>query len=194
VSTRARLRLILKLILFRLEAAVRSIRIFFALLFLFAASGALRAQNVRVDYDTNLDFSQFKTYAWEKGTPAKNSLWDQRITDGVDKQMVEKGFQKVSLSEHPDLVVLYHAALGEQTELNTLGMGWGARWGGRGTTTVDKIPTGQVTIDIGDAKTKKLAWMGTAKDTLSNNPQKDEKNLNKALAKMFKNFPPKPKK
>ena len=57
-------------------------------------------------------------------------------------------------------------------------------------TTVDKIPTGQVTIDIGDAKTKKLAWMGTARDTLTNNPQKDEKNLNKALDKMFKKFPP----
>jgi hypothetical protein len=169
---------------------MRSMRILFVLLLMFAASGAVRAQNVRVDYDTNLDFSQFKTYAWEKGTPAKNSLWDQRIRDGVDKEMIEKGFQKVELTANPDLVVLYHAALGEQTELNTMGMGWGARWGGGGRTTVDKIPTGQVTIDIGDAKTKKLAWMGTARDTLTNNPQKDEKNLNKALDKMFKKFPP----
>jgi hypothetical protein len=169
---------------------MRSMRILFVLFFALVASGTLRAQNVRVDYDTNLDFSQFKTYAWEKGTPAKNSLWDERIRNGVDREMVEKGFQKVDLSANPDLVVLYHAAAGEQTELNTMGMGWGARWGGRGTTTVDKIPTGQVTIDIGDAKTKKLAWMGTARDTLSNNPQKDEKNLNKALDKMFKKFPP----
>jgi hypothetical protein len=165
-------------------------RILLVLLLALASSAVVRAQNVRVDYDTNLDFSQFKTYAWEKGTPAKNTLWDQRIRDGVDKEMIEKGFQKVELSANPDLVVLYHAALGEQTELNTMGMGWGARWGGRGTTSVDKIPTGQVTIDIGDAKTKKLAWMGTARDTLSNNPQKDEKNLNKALDKMFKKFPP----
>src|SRR6202000_1651982 len=104
--------------------------------------------------------------------------------------MIAKGFQRVELTANPDLVVLYHAALGEQTELNTVGMGWGARWGGGGRTTVDKIPTGQVTIDIGDAKTKKLAWMGTARDTLTNNPQKDEKNLNKALDKMFKKFPP----
>ena len=173
---------------------MRSTRILFVLLLVFVATGTVRAQNVRVDFDTNLDFSPFKTYAWEKGTPAKNSLWDQRITDGVDREMAAKGFQKVTLTEHPDLVVLYHAALGEQTELNTMGMGWGARWGGGGRTTVDKIPTGQVTIDIGDAKTKKLAWMGTARDTLTNNPQKDEKNLNKALDKMFKKFPPKPKK
>jgi len=173
---------------------MRSIRIFCVLLLVLAASAAVRAQNVRVDYDTNLNLAPFKTYAWEKGTPAKNSLWDQRITDGVDQQLAAKGLQKVALDANPDLVVLYHAALGEQTQLNTMNMCWGARWGGRGTTTVDKIPTGQVTIDIGDAKTKKLAWMGTARDTLSNNPQKDEKNLNKALAKMFKQFPPKPKK
>jgi Domain of unknown function (DUF4136) len=138
---------------------MRSIRTLLVLLLVFAATGAVRAQNVRVDYDSNLDFAPFKTYAWQQETPAKNSLWDQRITGGVDREMAAKGFEKVALTANPDLVVLYHAALGEQTELNTMGMGWGARWGGRGATTVDKIPTGRVTIDIGDAKTKKIAWM-----------------------------------
>lgn len=58
------------------------------------------------------------------------------------------------------------------------------------TTTVDKIPTGQLSVDIGDPKTKKLLWLGTASDTLSDNPDKNQKKLNSALQKMFKKFPP----
>jgi hypothetical protein len=152
------------------------------------------AQNVKVDYDRTLSFQPFKTYAWTVGTPAKNSLWDQRIIDGVDKQLAAKGFRKVEANSDPDLIVLYHAAIGQQEELNTTNMGgWGLRWGGgMATTTVERIPVGQLTVDIGEAKTKKLAWMGTSSDTLSDDPDKNQKKLQKALDKMFKKFPPLP--
>jgi Domain of unknown function (DUF4136) len=62
------------------------------------------------------------------------------------------------------------------------------------TTTVDKIPTGQLSVDIGDAKTKKLLWLGTSSDTLSDNPEKNQKKLSSALNKMFEKFPPPEKK
>jgi hypothetical protein len=154
------------------------------------------AQNVKVDYDRSLSFQVFKTYAWTTGTPAKNSLWDQRIIDGVDKELAAKGFRRVEPNSDPDLLVLYHAAVGQQAELNTTNMGgWGWRWGGgMSTTTVEKIPVGQLTVDIGDARTKKLAWMGTSSDTLSDDPDKNQKKLQKALDKMFKKFPPPPAK
>ena len=58
------------------------------------------------------------------------------------------------------------------------------------TTTVEKIPVGRLVVDIGDAKTKKLLWLGDASDTLSDKPEKNEQKLNKALEKMFKKFPP----
>jgi hypothetical protein len=121
---------------------------------------------------------------------------DQRITDGIDKQLAAKGLQKVEASANPDLVVLYHAAVGSETQLNTMSTG-GYRWrGGMGTstTTVEKIPIGQLTVDIGDAKIQKLLWMGTASDTLSDKPEKNEKKINNALEKMFKKFPPPVKK
>ncbi len=151
--------------------------------------------DVNVDWDRTANFANYKTYAWQTGTPAKNQLWDQRITDGVDKQLAAKGFQKVDIGNNPDLIVLYHAASGADTQLNTTNMGgWGWRWGGTSTTTVNTIPTGQLSVDIGDAKTKKLLWMGSSSDTLSGNPDKNQKKLDSALDKMFKKFPPPEKK
>ena len=168
------------------------------LLMTFAASAAdVWAQKVTVDFDKAANFAVYKSYAWAKGTPARNPLMDQRITDGVDKRLGSKGLQKVDASANTDLIVLYHAAVGTETQMYTVntggGYGWGYRWGGgmnTSTTTVEKIPVGQLTVDIGDANTKKLLWMGNASDTLSDKPEKNEKKINKALDKMFKKFPP----
>jgi hypothetical protein len=170
---------------------MKSLRIILSLLFL-AGGIATFAQKVTVDYDHHANFQNYKTYAWAKGTPLANQLWDQRVIDGVDKKLAAKGFQKVDASASPDLYVLYHAAVGQQAQINTTSMGgWGWRWGGgMATTTVDRIPVGQLVVDIGDAKTKKLMWLANSSDTLSDNPDKNQKKLDKALGKMFKNFPP----
>jgi hypothetical protein len=164
---------------------------------LLAGSSAVIAwgQQVQVDFDKDANFATYKTYAWAKGTPVQSPLMDQRIVDGVDKQLAAKGMQKVEPGANPNAIVIYHGAVGTETQLNTMstgGYGWGGRWGGMGmsTTTVDKIPVGQLVVDIGDASTKKLLWMGNASDTLSDKPEKNEKKINKALDKMFKKFPP----
>jgi hypothetical protein len=174
----------------------RPSRILVGSLFLFTlAALAVWAQDVKVDYDHGASFQGFKTYSWVSGTPAKNPLNDQRIMAAVDAQLSMKGFEKVTAN--PDLDVLYHASTSTQTQLNTMNMGpgWGWGWGGgTSTTTVQQIPIGQLSIDIGDAKTKKLMWLGTASDTMSDNPQKNTNKINKAVAKMFKNFPPSPPK
>jgi len=41
-----------------------------------------------------------------------------------------------------------------------------------------------------DAQNKQLIWRGTAQDTLSEKPEKNENKLDKATEKMFKHFPP----
>lgn len=50
---------------------------------------------------------------------------------------------------------------------------------------------GTLILDMYDAQTKQLLWRGTSEDTLSDKPQKNENKLDKAVEKMFKNFPPK---
>jgi hypothetical protein len=189
-------------LLFEGELSMKRISFVGLVLLLFTALGSLNAwgQKVSVDFDKEANFTAYKTYAWTQGTSVQNPLMDQRITNGVDKQLATKGLQKVDASANPDLVVLYHGAVGTETQLNTMntgGYGWGyRRAGGMGmsTTTVDEIPVGHLTVDIGDAKTKKLLWMGNASDTLSDKPEKNEKKINNALEKMFKKFPPPVKK
>jgi hypothetical protein len=78
--------------------------------------------------------------------------------------------------------------------LNTFydGFGGGRRFGGFGdaTTTTDTYKVGDLVVNLFDAKTKNLIWRGSSSDTLSNNPDKNTKNLDKGVQKMFAHFPP----
>ncbi|MCI0661142.1 MAG: DUF4136 domain-containing protein [Acidobacteria bacterium] len=170
------------------------------LLLLFITGGSL-AQDVKVDWDKTTSFAGFRTYAWGNNTHAQNPIMDQRIIQGIESQLAAKGLQKVEAAANPDLVVLYHAATSTETQINTIdsgawGPGWGWGWGGGGmsTSTVNKIPIGQLIVDIGDVKSKKYIWRATASGTISDNPEKNQKTLNKALVKMFDKFPPPVKK
>lgn len=173
-----------------------------AIVLLLVISLPALAQKVTVDYDKAASFTNFKTYAWKEGTPAKNPLIQTRITSAIDKELAAKGYMKVDAEQNPDLVVLYHAAVDVETQINTVSMGgyygwygpYGGGGGGSSTTYVDKIPVGTLRVDIGDVKNKKLLWQGKAVSNLSDKPEKVEKTINKSAEKMFKNFPPDAKK
>jgi hypothetical protein len=77
------------------------------------------------------------------------------------------------------------------------GGGWGwRRFGGYGdsfgdaTTTEQDYKEGTLVVDIFDAKSKQVIWRGSAEGALSDSAAKNEKNLDKGVAKMFKEFPP----
>jgi hypothetical protein len=74
-------------------------------------------------------------------------------------------------------------------------MGGGIRWGGMATATSSNIDVGTLVLDMYDPATKQLVWTGSATKTMdpSSNQQKNEKNLDKAMAKLLKNYPPKSK-
>jgi hypothetical protein len=61
---------------------------------------------------------------------------------------------------------------------------------GTSTTNVRTYTQGTLIVDIWDAKAKELIWRGVASDTLSEDPQKNVEKGSKALAKMFKFYPP----
>lgn len=172
----------------------------FPLLTLLFLTTFAMAQKVQTDYDRGATFSNYHTYAWTAGTPVSNQLMDGRIHDNVDQQLAAKGLQKVTDPDKADLLVAYEAAIGQQTQMNTTDLGGWGGWGGyRGyggmggmsTTTVQNIPVGQLIVLLGDNKTKKVVWRGTASDTLSDNPDKNTKKVQKATAKMFSKYPPK---
>src|ERR1700688_4481198 len=52
------------------------------------------AQQVKTDYDRSADFSQYKTYSWEK-VQTQDSLWVSRIKDAVNSALTAKGWTQV---------------------------------------------------------------------------------------------------
>ena len=101
----------------------------------------------------------------------------------------------------------YQVAIAQEKEFTSYntsygyGPGWGRGWyGGMGTTMstgqTNTIYVGQIGIDMYSTADKQLVWRGTASKTLDTKakPEKRQKNLAKGLAKLFKNYPPPPKK
>jgi uncharacterized protein DUF4136 len=156
------------------------------------------AQEVNVDFDKTANFKKFKTFAWKEGMSTGNPFADQRIKEAVELQLGSRGLRR-AMNVDPDCLVVFHASTSEDLSLNTYYSGWGPGWypywGGPATvtTTVDRQKKGTLIVDLWDASTKKLFWRGVAQDTLSDKSEKNEKKIQKAAAKMFKQFPP-PKK
>jgi Domain of unknown function (DUF4136) len=66
--------------------------------------------------------------------------------------------------------------------------------GGMASATSSTLQVGTSAFDVYDQAGKQLIWKGTATKTLPpKDPDKKQKNLDKAVAKLLKNFPP-PKK
>jgi hypothetical protein len=154
------------------------------------------AQDVTYDYDKTADFSRLKTYAWAQGASVNDELNHKRIIAAVEAQLAAKGFTKVEASENPDVLVAYSARFGRDVQVTGYSTGWGGtRWGpGRtGSARVEETVTGALSVDIVDAKTKSILWRGIARKDLDvdASPEKRNKNINKAMEKLFKNYPPK---
>ncbi len=169
-------------------------------LFFLTTLGPAFAQHVTTDFDHQANFSQYKTYSWQSIQPA-NSLWDARIKNAVDAQLAAKGWTQVDSGGDVAIVAIKTTQTQRslQTFYDGMGGGWGwRRFGGGGfgeaTTTEQDYKEGTLVVDMYDAKTKQLIWRGSAEDTLSNKAAKNEKNLDKGIAKMFKKFPPEPAK
>ena len=164
------------------------------LMFLFA--GVASAQQVKTDYDRGTNFAQYKTYSWEN-VKTKDQLDVDRIKSAVNAALAAKGWTQVDTGG--DVSVVAMEITSTQQTLNTfyngMGGGWGwRRFGGGGfgeaTTTTDTYKVGTVVVDLFDSKTKQLVWRASESDTLSNNSDKNIKNLDKGVDKMFKKFPP----
>jgi hypothetical protein len=156
------------------------------------------AEQVKTDYDRNADFSRYKTYSWGN-VHTQNPLWVDRAKAAVNSALAAKGWTEVESGG--DVSIMAMEMTKDHRTLNTyydnFGGGWGWRWGGgfgdgfgTSTTTEDTYKVGTLVVDLFDTNTKKLIWRGSASDTLSDNSDKNIKNLNMGVQKMFEHFPP----
>lgn len=161
---------------------------------LLACSGAF-AQDVSYNAMPGVDFSKYHTYKWVtiQGASYPNQILDTQIKNSIDSQLSAKGLTKTD-SEKADLYVGYQASIDQERQWNAYGMGGGLRWGGgMATAQSSTIGIGTLVLDMYDPSTKQLVWTGRATKTLDPNASQDkkQKNLDKAMQKMLKNYPPK---
>jgi hypothetical protein len=187
----------------------RALNVFTIALFVLMAGVAASAQDIRYNFLPGTDFAKYRTYKWARASNAQypSQILDGQIMQAIDAQLSLKGLQKSS-TDDADLVVIYQAAVDQEKQWNSYTTGdtmWGyGRWGGWGgygggmsttTTTSETIRIGTIDVDIYDVAAKNQVWKGSASKTLGSgkDPAKVNKNLNKAMEKLFKKYPPPPK-
>jgi hypothetical protein len=167
---------------------------------LVVGAGTVLAQDVSVNYVPGTDFSKYKSYKWVQiqGAEKPDQIIDSQITLAIDKALAAGGLTKVT-GDKADLYIAYQIAYTKEQQWTTYNVGGPYAWrygGGTGMATSSTIAIGTVALDMFDPAAKELVWKGKASKTLSNekDPAKRQKNIDKAMAKLLKDFPPKPKK
>jgi Domain of unknown function (DUF4136) len=146
-------------------------------------------QQVSVNYNHGQSFAQYHTYAWgsNNANQIQNSILAQVAQQDIDAAMQAKGLQKVKESEKPDLILTANGGMKQETSYTA----WGMRGigGGMGGITPQQNVEGTLIVDLYDAKTQSLVWRGIGQDTLTNNGNKNQQIVQKAIQKMFKQWP-----
>jgi hypothetical protein len=183
--------------------------VMFALALAVAGATSAYAQDVRYNFDKQADFAKFKTFKWVtiKGGKHVNDLVDQQIRAAIESELATKGLVRTD-ADNADLYIGYQAAVDTEKQVNTFDTGWGygpgwygpGWYGGGGmsssTSTTSTIYIGSIAVDMYQSSAKSLVWRGMASKTIDTKakPEKQQKNLAKAMAKLFKNYPPPVKK
>jgi len=156
------------------------------------------------DFNPNLDFSKYKTFAYIGGVESlvmmqlNPELLNNRIHRAVVRELAVKGLREVQPEENPDLVVRYWV----EAESNAQVTGT-AHWGTYGSyyygywtvmyTTMSTTVThkGLLGIELIDAKARDLAWrLFVSEKIIHNDPDKIWKTADRNIIKAFKNYPP----
>jgi hypothetical protein len=152
-------------------------------------SAIAAGQQVSVNYNHSQSFSPFHTYAWASNNTnqIQNSILAQVAQQDIDAALQGKGLQKVQESQKPDLILAANGGMRQQTSYSA----WGMRGigGGMGGITPQQNVEATLIVDLYNAGTQSLIWRGIAQDTLSNNGDKNQKMVQSAISKMFKQWP-----
>ncbi|ANE49212.1 DUF4136 domain-containing protein [Flavisolibacter tropicus] len=157
---------------------------------------------VNSDYDKNVDFAKYKTFALFKSDSSQtiSQLNQSRIADAIRGEMVKKGFQEAT--SNPDVLINSVAIFKDRTSVSATNYGYGGvyrpyYWGGGvGYTNYDvqHYKDGSLIIDIIDANTQKLIWQGIGNKEIDGPIKDPDTKIPKAISMIMEGFPPKAKK
>lgn len=160
------------------------------LLTVICAATITLAQDIQYNYDRKADFAAYKTYQWvERERKMTDQLVDQDIRRAIEGELAQRGLQRVESGG--DLHIAYRTAVDQEKQLDAWTMG--PRWSGMARANTSTIEVGTLLISMYDPAKKQLVWRGSVSKTLNvrKDPDKNYRNLEKAVAKLLRNYPPK---
>jgi hypothetical protein len=162
------------------------------------------AAKLATDFDPNLTFANYKTFAYLGGQEQLQRLQlnpdqlNNQVYRSIARELTNKGLREVQPTENPDLVVRYWIETKNET-----GVGYGASWGIYGTywtghwsvqyvsMHTHSVNEGILGIELIDAKTRNLAWRMLATEKVYHTePAKILKLVDKSINEGFKGYQP----
>lgn len=175
---------------------MRILKITPVLLLLTVIVSACSSVRVASDYDREVNFNQYNSYAFFKPGIDKAEISDldkKRILRAIEAEMQRKGFTK---SQDPDLLVSIFTKTNENINIYQNNMGYGYGWGwhpwywGSGYNTVSRTSEGTLYIDLIDAEGKELVWQGMGTAALASDVNKKQKRINEIVQEILAKYPP----
>ncbi len=144
---------------------------------------------VSTDYDTQVKFENYKTFAFYKPGIDRVEISDldkKRILRAIEIEMVAKGFTK---STSPDLLINISTKTEKNVNVYDVGFGWGPWFGGMGRNILTST-NGILHIDFINSKDKQLVWQGTGIGYLTHNAKKKDERIQTFVSKILEKYPP----
>ena len=159
--------------------------------------GLALAQDVTVNFAPGVDLSNYRVYKWVRidGSSYPNELLDTQIKKAVEAELQSRGLTSgLDFSNLLSLFLAYQVSVTQPQEPKYYSSD-GIQWGG-GAAKRPTLGIGAIELHMYDPSTKRLVWQGRVTNTLAPSPDAHEREerLNKAMAKLLEDFPPKPKK
>jgi Domain of unknown function (DUF4136) len=175
---------------------------FLAILALLSVIALPVAAKTTVDFDPNIDFSKFKTFAYIGGVEnlvaiqLNPDLINLRFHHMVVRELEKKGLHEVNPGQNPDLIVRYWANPETQVDVAVMG-NWGAYGPYIGNdwsylfnaVTSTSRHLGTLILDLIDPKAKALVWRVYLVRKMSD-PDKDPKKAEDEFTDGLKSYPP----
>jgi|TARA_B000000460_G_scaffold88956_1_gene62038 hypothetical protein len=173
---------------------LKKLKIFFFTIFLLLQSCGIYVQT---DYDRDVDFSEYNTFAFYKPDIDKVKISDldkKRMLKYIDLSLKEKGLTR---SDNPDIIVTIETLSRERVYLrNNLAYGYYPQvlWGyynHPSSSLVTSNTQGTLFINIIDTKNNQLVWQGRGVGIINEFREDRDEMISNFVNKIFEEYPPK---
>ncbi len=149
---------------------------------------------VAADYDKDINFNTYRTFAFFKTGIDKAEISDidkRRILRAIETELLAKGYTK---SENPDVLISIFTKSEQRVDVYNNNWGYGAwgygAWGWNRPVNVSTSTEGTLYIDVIDNSKKILIWQGMGTGYLSPNIEKKEERITEFVSKVMEKYPP----